>query len=73
MKAVGPFQERESGVFWLDIIFDSHVFEFAGIKDIAAFLALNKLCVLFACHNADAGMPTDLFHIRCFRGVLRGW
>lgn len=62
----------ESGVFRFDIVFDGHVSEFTGIKDVATFLALDKFRVFFACHNAYAWVPTDFFHIRYFRGSLRG-
>lgn len=61
------------GVFWLDAVFNGHVSEFTGIKDVATFLALYEFCVFFAGHNAYPGMPTDLFHIRYFRGLFRGW
>ena len=61
------------GVFRLDAVFNGHVFEFTGIKDVATLLALDEFCIFFASHNAYAGMPTDLLHIRYFRGTFRGW
>jgi hypothetical protein len=54
------------GFFRLDIFFYGHVFEFTGIKDIAAFLALDEFSVFFARHHAHAWMPADFGHISGF-------
>ncbi len=37
-------------------LFDVHVLEFTGLKDIAAFDALNELGVILPRHNLNAGM-----------------
>ena len=37
-------------------LFDIHIFEFAGVKDFAAFQAFDKLRVFFAGNYANAGM-----------------
>ena len=68
-----PASLKDLGVFRLDIVFNGHVLEFTGIKDIATFLALYEFCVFFAGHNSYTWMPTDFFHIRYFGGVFRGW
>jgi hypothetical protein len=44
------------------LIFDSHVFEFTGIEDFSAFLALYKFRVLLARNHTHARMLADLFH-----------
>jgi len=62
-----------SGVFRLDIVFDGHILEFTGIKDIATFLALNEFYVFFAGHYPHTRMPTGFSHILCFGGTFRGW
>ena len=51
-----------SGFFWLNVLFDGHVFEFTGLKNIATFLAFDEFSVFFARHNAHARMPADFLH-----------
>src|SRR5205807_243201 len=43
------------------LVFDSHVFEFTGIEDFSAFLALYKFRVLLTRNNTHARMLAD-FH-----------
>jgi len=57
----------------MDIFFNGHVSEFTGIKDIAAFQALDELCVFFSGHDADARMPTDFLHSGFFGRLFRDW
>src|SRR5579871_3185640 len=58
-------------VFRLNIVFNSHVFEFAGIKDIAAFLALDKFHIFLAGHDAHARVLADLSHNHCVGRLFR--
>ena len=60
--------EMGSGFFGLDLVFDGHVFEFAGFKDITALLAFNKFSVVVAGHYPDTRVPAGLIH----NGVVRG-
>ena len=62
-----------SGVFGRDIVFNCHVFEFAGIKNISAFLALDEFRIFFACHDAYARMSAKWFHSRRVGEWFRGY
>ena len=53
----------------LDVVFDGHVFEFAGLKNFAAFQAFDKFSVLFSGYDAHTRMPAKLFR----RVLLGGW
>ncbi|HET9838798.1 MAG TPA: hypothetical protein VFR84_11220 [Candidatus Angelobacter sp.] len=54
---------RESLSFFRpDIFFYGHVFELAGFKDIATFLAFNELSVFIASDDTHAWMPADFLH-----------
>lgn len=64
---------KNSGVFRLDIIFNCHISKFAGVKNVAAFLAFHEFHVFFAGHDAHARMSTDFFHSHCVGEMLRGW
>jgi hypothetical protein len=44
------------------LFFDCHVFEFTGVEDFAAFLALYKFRIFLARDNPHAGMLADLFY-----------
>jgi len=44
------------------LVFDCHVFEFAGIENFSAFLALYKFRVLLTRNYTHARMLADLFH-----------
>lgn len=59
---VSPELRKTSSLFRLDVFFNGHVFEFAGFKNIAAFLAFNKLSVFFARDHAHAGMLAGFLH-----------
>jgi hypothetical protein len=39
-------------------VFDGHILEFAGLKDVSAFHTLDELTVLFASHNLHAWVLT---------------
>ena len=56
-------QQKGSGFFGIDALFDGHVFELTGVKNVAALETLDEFCVLFAGYNAHTRMPTVLFHI----------
>src|SRR5579859_4913015 len=57
---------------FLGALFDIHVFEFAGLEDLAALLALDELGILVSADNLHAGVLTRLFHIPYLRrGRLR--
>ena len=58
-----------SGFILLDVVFDGHVFEFAGLKNFAAFQAFDKFSVLFPGYDAHTRMPAKLFR----RVLLEGW
>jgi hypothetical protein len=64
-------ESRSSDLFRFDVLVDRHVFEFAGFKDIAAFLALNKFSVFLAGYNPHARMPADFFHKLLFGELTR--
>src|SRR5581483_4968575 len=68
---VGGFRCRESGFVAEVGVFDRHVFEFAGLKDFAAFHALDEFCVLFARDNLYARMLTGLDISSRLRGLRR--
>jgi hypothetical protein len=55
------------------VLFNRHVSELAGVKNIAAFLAFNKFCVFLARHNTHARVPTKFLHIRCFGKLFLDW
>lgn len=57
-----------SAFFRLDLVFDSHVFEFAGFKDIAAFLAFHKFSVVVAGYYPDTRVPAGFLHNCLFEG-----
>jgi len=64
--ASGPQQDHRqwgrSGFVGRGTLFDGHVLEFTGLKDITAFEALDKLGVLFAGDNLHPWMPTLWLH-----------
>ena len=64
---------QNSGFFWTYIVFNGHVLEFAGFKNIATFLALNKFGVLFASHDADTWMPAEFLHKGLFGRSILDW
>jgi|GEM_PF-5898269 hypothetical protein len=66
-------EEVYSGLVRLYVLFNSHVSELARVKNIAAFLALNKFYVFLARYYTHARMPTDFLHIRCFGMSFRDW
>ena len=51
-----------SGLFRPDVLFNGHVFELTGFKNVATFLAFNELSVFFARDNAHAGMLAGFLH-----------
>ena len=53
---------KNSGFFRPDVLFNGHVFELAGLKDIATFLAFNKFNVFFAGHNPHTRVPAEFLH-----------
>ena len=60
-----------SGFVGFRVIFDRHVLEFAGFKDVAAFQTLDVLGVLITAHNLHARVLT-LFHVpSLFEGSRR--
>ena len=54
------------------MVFDSHVFEFTGIEDFSAFLALYKFRVLLTRDHTHARMLADLFHADSLRWKFSG-
>jgi hypothetical protein len=57
-----PVLVKNSGLVRPDVFFNGHVFELAGLKDVATFLAFNELSVFLARDNAHAGMPAGFLH-----------
>jgi len=55
------------------VLFNRHISELAGVKDIAAFLAFNKFCVFLACNDTHARVPANFCHIRWFGRSFRDW
>lgn len=55
-------RHQESGFFGPDFVFNGHVFEFAGFKDVAAFLAFYKFSVVVAGYYPDARVPAGFLH-----------
>ena len=53
---------RDLGFFRANIFFNGHVFELAGFKDVATFLAFNELSVFIASDDTHAWMPADFLH-----------
>lgn len=47
-------QVRKSKFAFLGALFDIHVFEFTGLKDLAAFLALDKFRIFIAADDLHA-------------------
>ena len=66
-----PVLGKNSGFFRPDVLFNGHVFELAGFKNVATFLAFNKFSVFFACDNAHAGMLAGFLHRYWFEWPLR--
>lgn len=62
---------RKSGLVRPDIFLNCHVPEFAGFKDIATFLTLDKFSVVIASHDTYARMPAHFLHNRFFGGLIR--
>jgi hypothetical protein len=60
-----------SGLVRPDVLFNGHVFELAGFKNIATFLAFNEFSIFFARDNAYAGMPAGFLHRYWFGRPLR--
>ena len=65
---------RQCGTWWsLKVaratVFYSHVFEFTGFKNLAAFEAFHEFGVLLTGHNLYTGMLT-LIH---FASLVGGW
>ena len=59
-----------SGFFGLRSLFDGHILEFTGLKDVAAFETLDVLGVLIAADNLHARVLT-LIHDPSLLGELR--
>jgi hypothetical protein len=57
-----PELRKKSSLVRLDVFFYGHVFELAGFKNVATFLAFNKFSVFFACDNAHTGMLAGFLH-----------
>lgn len=64
---------KDSGFFRMDVFFYGHVFELAGIEDIATFLAFDKFRIFLARYNPHTGMPTQFLHILGFGSLIRDW
>jgi len=59
-----PFAGR-SNFFRTYVLFDGHILEFAGLKDVATFLTFNEFGVVFTRNDAHARMPANFIH-NCF-------
>jgi hypothetical protein len=69
-----PALGKNSGLFRPYVLFNGHVFELAGFKNIATFLAFNKFSVFFARDNAHAGMLAGFLHrYWCGRPLRDRW
>ena len=55
-------------VFLLNPLFNVHILKFAGLEDLAAFLAFDELRFFIAAHDLDARVLTGLLHICGFTG-----
>ncbi len=54
--------QESLGFFRLYSLFNGHIFEFTGFKDIATFLAFHEFRVFLARYNAHARMPAQFLH-----------
>jgi hypothetical protein len=57
-----PVLGKNSGFFRPDVLFNGHVFELAGFKNVATLLAFYKFSVFFARDYAHAGMLAGFLH-----------
>jgi hypothetical protein len=64
---------NKSDLSFLDIFFDIHVLEFAGLEDLAAFLTLDKLRILVASYDLYARMLARLLLVTALRRSGRLW
>ena len=62
---------RRSPVFRARALFDVHVFEFAGLEDLAAFFALDEFRILIATDNLDARVLAGWLHVCAWAGGSR--
>jgi hypothetical protein len=49
----------ELGFFRPDIVFNGHIFELTGFKDVDTFLAFNEFRVFIASDDTHAWMPAE--------------
>lgn len=66
-----PAVGENSGFFRLDVFFNGHVFELTGFKNVATFLAFNKLSVFFTRDDTYTRMPADSLHRYWFGRTVR--
>jgi hypothetical protein len=72
----GQRQSREARIGCLtevgfglgQLLFNAHVFEFAGVEDLAAFQAFDKFFIIFAGNNLNTRVLT-LWHSTALLGV----
>jgi hypothetical protein len=64
---------EDLGFFRPDIFFNGHVFELAGLKDVATFLAFNELSVFITRDDTHAWMPADFLHRSRFGEPVCDW
>src|SRR5579859_3781753 len=62
---------KNLGFFRPYVLFNGHVFELAGFKNVATFLAFNKFSVFFARDDSHAGMLAGFLHRYWFGRPLR--
>jgi hypothetical protein len=63
--------DQELELLFLAAFFDVHVFEFAGLEDLAALLALDELRIFIATDDLHTRVLTRLLHICALRGKRR--
>ena len=61
------------GVFRPGALFDGHVLEFAGFKDLGSFQALDEFAVFVAGHDAHTRMLAGRVHFDSLACCFGGW
>jgi hypothetical protein len=54
--------EENSGFLGPDVLFNGHVFELTGFKNVATFLAFYELSIFITRDDTHARMPADFLH-----------
>jgi len=73
LRGIDKIVGENLNILGFDVLFNVHVFELAGFKNIATFLAFNKFSVFVAGHNPHARMPAQLVHDCLFGRLVRSW